>query len=40
MSVPYGTGAHGLPVGVQVLAGTLQEPTMFRVAAALERSMA
>ena len=39
MSVPYGTGAHGLPVGVQVLAGTLQEPTMFRVAAALERSM-
>ncbi|HNJ97065.1 MAG TPA: Asp-tRNA(Asn)/Glu-tRNA(Gln) amidotransferase subunit GatA [Ilumatobacteraceae bacterium] len=39
MSVPYGTGAHGLPVGVQVLAGTLQEPTMFRVAAALERSL-
>ncbi len=40
MSVPYGTGAHGLPVGVQVLAGTLQEPTMFRAAAALERSLA
>jgi aspartyl-tRNA(Asn)/glutamyl-tRNA(Gln) amidotransferase subunit A len=39
MSVPFGTGAHGLPVGVQVLAGTLQEPVMFRVAAALERSM-
>ncbi len=39
MSVPYGTGAHGLPVGVQVLAGTLQEPMMFRVAAALERSL-
>ncbi len=39
MSVPYGTGAHGLPVGVQILAGTLQEPTMFRVAATLERSM-
>jgi aspartyl-tRNA(Asn)/glutamyl-tRNA(Gln) amidotransferase subunit A len=38
MSVPFGTGADGLPVGVQVLAGTLQEPTMFRVAAALERS--
>ena len=36
MSVPFGTGAHGLPVGVQVLAGTLQEPTMFRVAATLE----
>jgi len=40
MSVPFGTGAHGLPVGVQVLAGTLQEPTMFRVAAALERGTA
>ena len=40
MSVPFGAGAHGLPVGVQVLAGTLQEPTMFRVAAALERSLA
>jgi aspartyl-tRNA(Asn)/glutamyl-tRNA(Gln) amidotransferase subunit A len=40
MSVPFGTGAQGLPVGVQVLAGTLQEPTMFRVAAALERSLA
>ncbi len=39
MSVPYGTGQFGLPVGVQVLAGTLQEPTMFRVAAALERSV-
>ena len=40
MSVPFGTGAHGLPVGVQVLAGTLQEPMMFRVAAALERGLA
>ncbi len=40
MSVPFGTGAHGMPVGVQVLAGTLQEPTMFRAAAALERSLA
>ena len=28
-----------LPVGVQVLAGTLGEPTMFRAAAALERSL-
>ncbi|MCU1361014.1 MAG: gatA [Ilumatobacteraceae bacterium] len=38
MSVPFGTGANGLPVGVQVLAGTLDEPTMFRVGAALERA--
>jgi aspartyl-tRNA(Asn)/glutamyl-tRNA(Gln) amidotransferase subunit A len=39
MSVPYGTGADGLPVGVQILAGTLGEPQMFRAAAALERAM-
>ncbi len=39
MSVPFGTGADGLPVGVQVLAGTLGEAAMFRAAAALERSM-
>jgi aspartyl-tRNA(Asn)/glutamyl-tRNA(Gln) amidotransferase subunit A len=38
MSVPYGTGAHGLPVGVQVLAPALGEATMFRVAAELERA--
>jgi len=38
MSVPFGAGADGLPVGVQILAGTLDEPTMFRVGAALERA--
>ena len=36
ISVPFGTGDDGLPVGVQVMANALQEPTMFRVAAALE----
>ncbi len=36
ISVPYGTGAAGLPVGVQVLAPALAEATMFRVAAAIE----
>ena len=36
MSVPFGTGAHNMPVGVQVLAPTFGEPTMFRVAAELE----
>jgi aspartyl-tRNA(Asn)/glutamyl-tRNA(Gln) amidotransferase subunit A len=36
MSVPFGAGADGLPVGVQVLADALGEVTMFRVAAALE----
>ena len=36
MSVPFGTGAHGLPVGVQLLAPTLEEATMFRAAAVLE----
>ncbi len=36
MSVPFGTGAHNLPVGVQVLAPTLGEVAMFRVAGAIE----
>ncbi len=36
MSVPFGTGAHGLPVGVQVLAPALGEVAMFRVGGALE----
>jgi aspartyl-tRNA(Asn)/glutamyl-tRNA(Gln) amidotransferase subunit A len=40
ISVPYGAGAHGLPVGVQVLAPALGERVLFRVAAALERSLA
>jgi aspartyl-tRNA(Asn)/glutamyl-tRNA(Gln) amidotransferase subunit A len=38
MSVPFGTGDEGLPVGVQILAPTLGEPTMFRAAAALEEA--
>ena len=38
MSVPFGTGAYNLPVGVQVLAPALGEQTMFRVAAELERA--
>jgi len=37
ISVPFGTGDHGLPVGIQVLAPALAEPTMFRAAAALEQ---
>jgi aspartyl-tRNA(Asn)/glutamyl-tRNA(Gln) amidotransferase subunit A len=36
MSVPFGVGDDGLPVGVQVMAPALGEPVMFRVAAALE----
>ena len=36
MSVPFGVGADGLPVGVQVMANALDEVTMFRVAAVLE----
>jgi len=39
ISVPYGVGDDGLPVGVQVLAPALAETTMFRAAAALERSL-
>jgi aspartyl-tRNA(Asn)/glutamyl-tRNA(Gln) amidotransferase subunit A len=36
MSVPFGTGQDGLPVGVQVLVNALGEPTMFRVAQVIE----
>ncbi len=36
MSVPFGTGASNMPVGVQVLAPALAEVVMFRVAQALE----
>ena len=39
MSVPFGTGEAGLPVGVQVLAPALGEAPMFRVAAELERAV-
>jgi aspartyl-tRNA(Asn)/glutamyl-tRNA(Gln) amidotransferase subunit A len=38
ISVPYGTGEGGLPIGVQVLAPALGEPTMFRVARVLEET--
>jgi aspartyl-tRNA(Asn)/glutamyl-tRNA(Gln) amidotransferase subunit A len=36
ISVPFGTGDDGLPVGVQLLAPALGEATMFRAAAVLE----
>src|SRR5208282_2878011 len=36
VSVPFGVGDDGLPVGVQVLAPALGETLMFQVAAALE----
>ncbi len=38
MSVPFGTGAEDLPVGVQVMAPALGEEAMLTVAAALERA--
>jgi aspartyl-tRNA(Asn)/glutamyl-tRNA(Gln) amidotransferase subunit A len=38
MSVPFGAGEDGLPVGVQVMAPALGEAVMFRVGAALEGS--
>lgn len=38
MSVPFGTGADDLPVGVQVLAPALGEPVMLQAAAELERA--
>ena len=36
MSVPWGTGADSMPVGVQILAPALAEATMFRVARVVE----
>ncbi len=39
ISVPYGVGEGGLPIGVQVLAPALGEPVMFRVARMLEESL-
>jgi aspartyl-tRNA(Asn)/glutamyl-tRNA(Gln) amidotransferase subunit A len=36
VSVPFGVGADGLPIGVQVLAPALGETVMFQVAAVLE----
>ena len=36
ISVPFGVGDDGLPVGVQVLAPALGEPLLCRIAAALE----
>ena len=40
VTVPFGTGDDGLPVGVQVMAPALGEPVMFRVAASLESARA
>ena len=37
MSVPFGTGEGGLPIGVQVLAPALGEAVMFRTARAIEQ---
>ena len=39
ISVPYGAGEGGLPIGVQVLAPALGEAVMFRVARVLEDSL-
>tara|TARA_B100000686_G_scaffold350465_1_gene446501 strand:+ start:6607 stop:8058 length:1452 start_codon:yes stop_codon:yes gene_type:complete len=38
ISVPFGQGSDGMPIGVQVLAPPMQEATMYRVAATLERA--
>jgi aspartyl-tRNA(Asn)/glutamyl-tRNA(Gln) amidotransferase subunit A len=38
MSVPFGTGEAGLPIGVQVLAPALGEGVMFRTARVLEEA--
>ncbi len=40
ISVPYGVGDDGMPVGVQLLGPALSEAVLFRAAAVLESSMA
>ena len=40
VSVPFGQGDDGLPIGMQVLAPAMGEATMLRAAAALERAAA
>jgi len=40
ISVPYGTGDDGLPVGVQLMAPALEEERLFSAAAALEGGLA
>jgi len=39
MTVPFGTGADDMPVGVQILAPALGEEALFRTAGALERAL-
>jgi aspartyl-tRNA(Asn)/glutamyl-tRNA(Gln) amidotransferase subunit A len=39
ISVPCGTSSEGLPIGVQILGKHFAEGTLFRVAAAIERSV-
>ena len=38
MSVPFGTGDDGLPIGIQVLGPLMGDVVMFQVAAELERA--
>ena len=40
MSVPFGNGDDGFPIGVQLMAPALAESTMFRAAAVLEQAVA
>jgi amidase len=39
LTVPYGTGEHGLPVGVQLVGPHFEERRLYRVARALEERM-
>ncbi len=40
ISIPCGFSQDGLPIGLQIMANSFQEATMFRVAAAFERATA
>ena len=39
LSVPFGTGAEGLPVGIQLMGPMLAEGDLFRAAAVLEQAI-
>tara|TARA_B100001094_G_scaffold333437_1_gene412253 strand:+ start:42852 stop:44303 length:1452 start_codon:yes stop_codon:yes gene_type:complete len=38
ISIPFGSGKDGMPIGVQILAPPMKEPVMYQVAHALEKA--
>ena len=38
MSIPFGSGKDGMPIGVQILAPPMKESVMYQVAHTLEKA--